>query len=85
MKKLIPIALLLLTSGAVLQSCNKGDDNPYGDWKCVCFLEQKLYNLKDTVVLYENDMDRNTAKAFCEKAKQGYIDSSGTTADCNIK
>lgn len=39
----------------------------------------------DTVYLMANDMDKTTAKNFCDQAKTGYVDSAGSTATCNIK
>lgn len=87
MKKLIPVAIALI-SMALLPSCDKGDDNPYGNWKCTCFVTRTYsptLQYIDTIVLNENDMDRNTAKAYCEKAKEGFMDTTGVVADCKIK
>ncbi len=89
MKKLFPVAIALL-SPVLLASCDKGDDNPYGNWKCTCFVTTagtgSTFVHTDTVVLYENDMDRNTAKSYCDKAKIGYDSLSiGRVADCKLK
>jgi hypothetical protein len=93
MKRILPI-VALLTGTLLVSSCNKGDDNPYGDWKCTCFVSKMDYwNVGDTVrtarldtvYLLANDMDKNTAKSFCDQAKTSYVDSVGSTATCNLK
>lgn len=88
MKKFVPVAVVLSVV-AFFSSCDKGDDNPYGNWKCTCFVT-KTYttpNIVDTVVLNQNDMDKNTAKTYCENAKKGYIasDTGAVTATCTLK
>jgi len=91
MKKLL---LALAVSGVVLTSCNKGDDNPYGNWKCTCFVTTMVYinpedtvrsPRMDTVFLNANEMDKNSAKTFCENAKTSYVDTFGSKATCTLK
>jgi hypothetical protein len=93
MKKLLPV-FALLSGIAILASCNKGDDNPYGDWKCTCFVTKMVYltpsdtvrsPILDTVYIAENDMDKNTAKAFCQKSATSYKDTIGGMANCILK
>ncbi len=93
MKRILPI-VVLLTGTLLVASCNKGDDNPYGDWKCTCFVTKMgkwnpgdtVFTPRfDTVYLMANDMDKNTAKTFCEQAKTSYVDSAGSTASCSLK
>ncbi|MBL7692636.1 MAG: hypothetical protein JNM41_13680 [Flavipsychrobacter sp.] len=93
MRRILPI-VALLTGTLLVASCNKGDDNPYGDWKCTCFVSKMDYWTAgdtvrtarlDTVYLMANDMDKNTAKSFCDQAKTSYVDTFGSTATCNIK
>jgi hypothetical protein len=95
MKKLFPVVLALLSGFILYTSCNKGDDNPYGDWKCTCFVAKNVTIItgtdtvktvaKDTVYLTPYDMDKNTATSFCEQAAKGYKDTLGTTATCTLK
>ena len=93
MKIKLPI-VALLTGAIFAVSCNKGDDNPFGDWKCTCFVSKMDYwNMGDTVrtarldtvYLTANDMDKNTAKNFCDQAKVSYTDTVGSTAKCSLK
>jgi hypothetical protein len=90
MKKL----LLALAVAATLYSCNKGDDNPYGNWKCTCFVTTMLYvhpedtvrsARLDTVLLNANEMDKNSATAFCKNAQTSYVDTFGSNATCTLK
>jgi hypothetical protein len=94
MKKLLPVVALL--SGLIFwAACNKGDDNPYGDWKCTCFVNKMVYlpgdtvlsPFRDTVFLSVNDVDKNTAKNFCEQAKKSFTDTAliGSSASCTVK
>jgi len=93
MKKLLPVVALL--SGIIFWvSCNKGDDNPYGDWRCTCFVTKYVYlppadtvkTIKlDTVYLNADQVDKNTAKSFCEQSQKGYTDTMGGSAKCIIK
>lgn len=88
MKKLLPVAALLV---GILSSCNKGDDNPYGDWRCTCFITKNYYisgtkyTMKDTAVLYADDMDKESATSFCTTSQLGYVDTSGSFAQCSLK
>lgn len=91
MKKLL---LALTVAGVAFTSCNKGDDNPYGNWKCTCFVTTMLYQHPedtvrtprlDTVFLNANEMDKNSAKTFCENAKTSYVDTFGSRATCTLK
>ncbi len=92
MKKLL---LALAVAGLViLNSCNKGDDNPYGNWKCTCFVTTMVYlqpedtvlsPRRDTVFLNANEMDKNSATTFCQNAKASYTDTLGSTATCTLK
>jgi hypothetical protein len=95
MKKLLTVPALLLCAFTFLASCNKGDDNPYGDWRCTCFVTKIKYvytatdtittPILDTVYLQANDVDKNTAKSFCEQARMGYTDTVGGTAACTVR
>jgi hypothetical protein len=91
MKNFLPVIYAISGGLLLMASCNKGDDNPYGDWKCTCFINKaRLQDTvvvfdKDTAVLLANDMDKESAKAFCETTKQGYTDTLGTVANCTLK
>ncbi len=95
MKNTFPFAALLVCGLLYFASCNKGDDNPYGDWRCTCFVtsidsvitptDTILVPQLDTVFLTANDMDRTTALSFCEQAKKGYTDTVGGSAACKLK
>jgi hypothetical protein len=90
MKKLLPTAALLIGI-LYLSSCNKGDDNPYGDWRCTCFITKNYvisgtkYTMKDTSVLLAEDMDKESATAFCNTTQLSYVDTIGSFAKCAIK
>ncbi len=93
MKKMLPLIALSFGTLFVL-SCNKGDDNPYSDWRCTCFVTKYVYLTPtdtvlhpklDTTYLTVDDVDKNTATTFCQQAASGYTDSAGSTAKCIIK
>lgn len=93
MKKWL-LTLTVLSGFAFLSSCDKGDDNPYGNWKCTCIVSRLVYlhatdTVKspklDTVYLNANEMDRNSAMTFCNQAKKSYTDTLGGTANCIFK
>jgi hypothetical protein len=92
MRKVLLTAGFACAAALTFTACNKGDDNPYGNWKCVCLVKQ-YYFVNDTTVAYRNDtgyytldaMDRNTAKSFCDKTQVSYTDTLGTIANCLFK
>lgn len=88
------LALTAVSGISLLASCDKGDENPYGNWKCTCFVTRMVYIspedtvLKpryDTVYLNANEMDKASAKKFCEQAKTSYTDTIGGSATCLFK
>lgn len=95
MKKIYALLIAALGCSSLLSSCNKGDDNPYGDWKCTCFVKKVSYIIippdttivttLDTNYLNAMDMDMNTAKSFCERRQIGFTDTLGGTAVCTLK
>jgi uncharacterized protein (DUF697 family) len=91
MKKFLPVILAVAGGLLMTASCNKGDDNPYGDWRCTCFVTKAMKQdtvivfEKDTAILIANDMDKESAKAFCETTKQSFVDTLGSAALCNLK
>ena len=91
MKKFLPVIFAFAGGLLMTASCNKGDDNPYGDWRCTCFISKAVKQdtviifEKDTAVLIANDMDKESAMAFCETTKLGYSDTLGTAAKCDLK
>jgi hypothetical protein len=95
MKKMYALLIAVLGCTSLLTSCDKGDDNPYGDWKCTCFVTKVSYLIippdttiittLDTMYLNAMDMDLNTAKSFCERRQTGYTDTLGGKAVCTIK
>jgi hypothetical protein len=95
MKKLFPLVVAVACGLLFFVSCNKGDDNPYADWKCTCFVTQ-VDSLRtptdtipiftyDTVYLQANDMDRVSAESFCKQAQVGYTDTLGSVGACKLK
>lgn len=90
MKKLLPAAALLF-SVIYLLSCNKGDDNPYGRWRCTCFINKyyfvdtNKFLMRDTAVLFAENMDKESATAFCSSTQSGYSDTLGSAATCKLK
>jgi len=94
MKKLLPV-VALLCGITFFSSCDKGNDNPVGNWRCTCFVESYVYLSpsdtvkslkKDTVYLNANNMDQNTAKTYCQNAKSGFADTVlKQSATCTVK
>ncbi|GAA4469763.1 hypothetical protein GCM10023093_29760 [Nemorincola caseinilytica] len=91
MKRSFAITAILLSGILYLASCNKGDDNPYKNWKCTCFVTQFYYidtvkkTFFDTVTLKADNMDKNSATSFCTSAQTGYLDTFGSFAKCTLK
>lgn len=95
MKKIFALVAILAGGLMFFSSCNKGDDNPYADWKCTCFVTHLTYVIDppdtvivpvfDTVYLQANDMDKVTALSFCQQAQMGYTDTIGGSAACKLK
>jgi hypothetical protein len=92
MKKLLLSAGLLLAISASFMACNKGDDNPFADRKCVCDIKQwnrtsdtTGFFVSDTVFLFLEDMDLETATNFCNKKRDSYTDTLGSKATCVLK
>jgi len=88
--------LLVVVAGlTILSSCNKGDDDPFGDWKCTCFVKKigyiytptdtTQYITLDTTYLSAFDMQKSTAKSFCERAQLNFTDTFGNSANCIVK
>ncbi len=95
MRKLLTIAVSLFVGLSFFASCDKGDDNPFGDYKCTCFVARSELQIippdtfivikYDTVYHTANDMDLKTATSFCAQAQAGYTDTLGTSATCKLK
>lgn len=96
MRKLLPALFAVFACISIFVSCNKGDDNPFGDYKCTCFVAKSQLKIVppddtvveiiyDTVYLKAHDMDKNTATSFCTQAQAGYTDTLGSSAKCNLK
>ena len=92
MKRSFAVTALLLSGILYLASCNKGDDNPYKDWKCTCFVTHYYYfsdtvkkTRLDTVTLAADDMDKLSATSFCNSSQAGYVDTIGSFAKCTLK
>ncbi len=91
MKNFLTVTFVLACSMLALVACNKGDDNPYKNWRCYCFVNRAvfedttIYLVKDTTVLYVENMDYQSAKLFCASAQTGYVDTFGSYATCDLK
>lgn len=91
MKRSFAVTALLLSGILYLASCNKGDDNPYKDWRCTCFVTHYYFidtvkkSYLDTVVLAADDMDKLSATSYCNTTQAGYVDTIGSFAKCNVK
>lgn len=88
MKKFTTVAITLLLSMGAFMSCNKGDENPFNDWKCTCFVTttDTVSSHIDTVVLALDNVDKANAESLCTKSQAGYVDTTlGRSATCKLK
>ena len=83
MQKIQTIAVLATISlTLIVTACSKKNDNPVGSYTCTCIVTTS--GIKDTVVLPETNIAKNTAQSACTSAQTTYT-SAGSTATCTLK